>query len=247
MLIEQFREAAAGARNNVALDSVARLAWRALSEGHLSEVDAQAVSEAVEARRAWFRGRSAQSALKPASARRRPVSPDKAKSLARRRQLAASGAVPSHLAAAFTQGEVAALSVVAREVRRRGRCELSIDAIAAMAGVSRTTVQGALRHARRLGLIAVTERRRRGQRSETNMVEILAPEWRAWLRLGSGFGKRNTTENKILGLVPGTRTDAPTSTGSCRFLMRSGPGSDIFQSGPDTQSRNRAGTRSAIP
>jgi DNA-binding MurR/RpiR family transcriptional regulator len=49
------------------------------------------------------------------------------------------------IAASFTPGEQAALAVVAREVQARQVCVLPIDAIAALAGVSRSTVKNALR------------------------------------------------------------------------------------------------------
>lgn len=183
MLAEQFVTAATGARSYRQLDEVARLLWRAYAEGALSDMAAQAAAEAVEARRVVFRGGRPSPAATPISARRRPVSPDKAASIARRRRLAASGAVPSRLAAAFTVSELSALTVVAREVQRRGRCELHIDAIAAKAGTCRTIVQAAIRIAAAAGLVRVTERRRSGQRSLSNVVEIVSPEWRQWLRL----------------------------------------------------------------
>jgi hypothetical protein len=47
----------------------------------------------------------------------------------------------------------------------------------------RTTVQNALRQARRL--ITVEERRPTGRRkSLTNIVRIVSPEWMTWLRRG---------------------------------------------------------------
>jgi hypothetical protein len=55
------------------------------------------------------------------------------------------------------------------------------------AGTCRTTVKNALREARRLNLVTVQERRRRGQKSLTNLVRIISPEWTAWIRIG-GFG-----------------------------------------------------------
>ncbi len=197
MLLEQFTDAAAGARNFAALDEISRLAWRALAENVIDAADQNAVAEAVEGRRRVLKGqddRKALSASKPFSRPRRPVSPDKAASLARRRRWAASGALPPQIAAEFTQAEVAALAVVARECQRRGRCELPIDAIAALAGVSRTTVQNALRHARRTGALAVQERRRRSQKSLTNVVAVAAPEWQVWLRMGGRVQKREHHE-----------------------------------------------------
>jgi hypothetical protein len=183
MLTEQFIAAVATARNSAALDNVARLTWRALAENCLAESEAGAISEAVQARRASLKGYAALSLPKPPSARRRPVSPDRKASIERRRRVAASGAVPSFLAHHFTPGETAALSVVAGEVRRRGRCEFCIDKIAALAGTCRTVIQNALRQARRLSLVNVVERRHAGRKSDTNVVEIISPDWLTWLRL----------------------------------------------------------------
>ena len=67
----------------------------------------------------------------------------------------------------------------------------------------RTTVQNALRQARRLGLITVEERRPPGRRkSLNNIVRIVSEEWLTWLRrgprawatvLGSGSNKKSST------------------------------------------------------
>jgi hypothetical protein len=89
--------------------------------------------------------------------------------------------MPPALAARFTQAEMAALRIIADEVRHHGVCGLHIDAIAARAGTCRTTVKNALREARRLNLVTVQERRRRGQKSLTNLVRIVSPEWMAWM------------------------------------------------------------------
>ena len=185
-LVDQFHEAIAVARSPKALDNLARLTWGALAEAQIDEIAAERISEAIEARRASWKAKQSQAALSastPSTPRRRPVSPDRAKSTARRRRVAASGALTPQLASHFTQAEVAALAIIAGEVKIRGQCELPIDAIAAMAGVGRTSVQNALRQARRLGLVSIEERRRRGQKSDTNVVFIIAPDWRAWLRL----------------------------------------------------------------
>jgi hypothetical protein len=50
-----------------------------------------------------------------------------------------------------------------------------------------------LSHVRRLNLVTVQERRRRGQKSLTNIVRIVSPEWTAWIRIG---GKKLTTPDK---------------------------------------------------
>jgi hypothetical protein len=51
-LADQFLNAARAARAPSRLDELARKLWRAHAEGQLDEADAQAISEAVEARRA---------------------------------------------------------------------------------------------------------------------------------------------------------------------------------------------------
>ena len=186
MLADQFTAAASRARTLAQLEDLSRLLWRAHAEHHVDEVAAEAVSEAVEARRARLKaGRPSPLPRPPTAHRRPPRSPDRRASIERRRRQAASGAMPPSLAANFTTGEAAVLTVIGREVQRSGRCEFYLDKIAALAGVCRSTAQNALHQARRLGLVRVTERRRRGAKSLTNVVEIVSAEWRAWLRIGS--------------------------------------------------------------
>jgi hypothetical protein len=201
MLAEQFTVAADGARTLAQLEEIARLAWRAYGEGHLSDADAQAASEAVEARKARIKGSRPSPLPTPPIARRRPVSPDRQASIERRRRLAASGAVPGRIAAGFTTGETAVLSVIGREVQRAGRCDMPMDKIAALAGVSRSTAQNALREGRRLGLVTVTERRRRGAKSLTNVIEVVSKEWATWLKLGAtGYRVQKFLHHEITSL-----------------------------------------------
>ena len=54
MFAAQFHEAAAAARTTAALDETARLLWRAHAEGQIADADAEAVAEALQARRAAF-------------------------------------------------------------------------------------------------------------------------------------------------------------------------------------------------
>lgn len=114
--------------------------------------------------------------------------PRKPEHVERRRMWAARGKVPPRTAALFTPGEQAALAVVAWEAQRGGDCRKSHAEIARMAGVSATVAKDALREARRLGLISVEERRVSRTRNLPNIVRIISPEWRAWLRLGGGVG-----------------------------------------------------------
>jgi hypothetical protein len=194
MLGEQFHVAAEAARTTHELDDLARRAASANREGQIDDMAAQAVYEAIARRRKAFAAGegfrpSAQTAAygRPWPARRPPPrSPDRRASIERRRRQAASGAMPPALAANFTQGEIAALAVVARQFQRMQVCVLPVDAIAALAGVSRRTVQRALREAERLGFVHIRERRIPGQKSLPNIVRVVSPEWLAWLRLGTG-------------------------------------------------------------
>ena len=200
MFAAQFHEAAAAARTTAALDETARLLWRAHAEGQIADADAEAVAEALQARRAAFARPGSLVAVAhatPASARRRaaePRSPDRQASLERRRRQALSGVVPSRIAAGFTMGEIAVLTVIARQVQRGGTCSLPIDAVAALAGASRSTVKRAVRLAVQLGLLERHERRRRGQKSGTNVLKVISREWVSWLKLSSeGIGGQNRT------------------------------------------------------
>jgi hypothetical protein len=99
------------------------------------------------------------------------------------------------------------MRIVGDECRAHGCCTLHIDAIAARAGVHRTTVQNALREAQGRGevpgspVISVQERRRRGQRSLTNIIRIVSREWWDWLHKGPsrsamGVGSKCTAIKK---------------------------------------------------
>lgn len=92
--------------------------------------------------------------------------------------------MPPELRALFTEAERAVLAIIAGDVKHRGICDRPNDQIAALAGVCRSTVQNALRAAGRLGLIKVTARPRPGQKNLPNLIEIVSPEWRAWIRRG---------------------------------------------------------------
>src|SRR3954463_11262186 len=175
MFVEQLRRAVE-ASPRVELAKVASLLWRAYAAGQVSEDQASELSEMIEARRAL------PAAQKPLQRRlgSRPRSPA---SMERRRRWAASGAVPPALAARFTLAETAVLAVIAAEVLRHSACTLVIGHIAALAGVSETTVRNALRAARGLGLLTIEERRLTAWRNAPNVVRIISREWLGWLRL----------------------------------------------------------------
>lgn len=101
----------------------------------------------------------------------------------------------AHHRCRFTAGELSALSVVAAQVAKHGRCDLALDHIAALAGVGRTTVRNALGEARRLGFLSVEVRRLRAFRNDTNVVRITALAWQSWISMrrstpGQGVGAK---------------------------------------------------------
>lgn len=198
MFIDQVSQAVAVASSIPMLDNTAKLVWRGLAEGLISDVDAEQLSGAVEARRDALRNKPRRNIpQQPQSRPRACRSPDRTRSIRRRRGLAASGAVPGTIAAHFTTGEIAALTVIARQCQRSRSCDWFMDRIAAVAGVSRTTVRNALRQAQALGLISVQERRLTAWRSDSNIIRVVSAEWLAWLGLGGGRKKERTTNNQF--------------------------------------------------
>src|SRR5262249_4322322 len=118
----------------------------------------------------------------------------------------------------YTEGERAVLCVVAGEAQANGYCDLPLDAIAARAGVSRTTTQNALRQAAALKHIKVTRRPRLGAKSLPNVLEVIALEWRIWIRRGPwkqwriGFNLAtllNPTKSKSARTDPSERAERP--------------------------------------
>ena len=183
-----------------ALPAIASAMWKAFAEGNVSEAEAEALSVLIEARQSSETRQPIGQTPNPtgtgsaviggirSSGQRGPRTsvgsrPRTDASMERRRRWAASGRLPPALAARFTLAEHAVLALVAAETARRGDCQLAIEHMAAVVGVSRSTVRNAIREARKLRLLAVEERRITGRRSGTNIVRIVSPEWVAWLRL----------------------------------------------------------------
>ena len=197
MFADEIRRAIEAA-DRITLPQVTALLWRAYGEGTVTEAEAEALSGLIEARtdaRAARRFSPVEPTVCNPSDRPPPqgraVAPRRAvgarprtdTSLERRRRWAASGRLPPGLAARFTLAEQAVLALVAAETTKRKDCRLSIENLAAVAGVCRSTVKNAIREARQLGLLTVEERVITGFRNDTNIVRIVSAEWLAWLRL----------------------------------------------------------------
>jgi hypothetical protein len=174
MFVEQLRQAISAAPRRE-LPKVSALLWKAYAAGSVTEAQASDLSDLIEARKAVPENKPAQRRVGS-----RPRSPA---SMERRRSWASAGRLPPHLASRFTLAEQAVLAVIAVEVAGKGACTLTIGHIAALAGVSESTVRNAMREAHGLGLVRIEERRLTAWRNAPNRVTITSPEWLAWLRL----------------------------------------------------------------
>ncbi len=241
MFAVELHTAVEAARSDARLIELSQTVWRGHAAGVLAEADAQTISEFIHARRIALRkpqtvlgGRSDNSPRRSSifPPKRLQQRPDRARARARQRHHARARWLPDHLADQFTDGELAALAVIAEEHAVRGACDLPMAKIAALAGVSEGTVRNGLRAAQVLALIAVEHRPRRGQPHLTNVVRIVSPAWRAWIarrpaswhrpRGGGckGFEPMQKTKNNPLYLPDGG--DQPNRRKGCRKKGSSG-------------------------
>jgi hypothetical protein len=164
----------------VKLPEVRSALYKAFSAGQISEAEAEELDTLINAKAAI------PAPEKPVQRRVGSRPPFSSASMERRRSWAAAGRLPPALAARFTLAEQAVLAVVAVEVSKRGRCGLTVAHLAALAGVSESTVRNALREAEALGLVGIDRRRRSPWINYPNSIQILSKEWAAWLRLRTG-------------------------------------------------------------
>lgn len=244
-----FASAAAGAlyhaigaaEGSDALDQLARAIWRGYGEGAINDGDGAFLQSLIDRRRPLAVGRRGVGsraigmiASRFTPRRRRTLTDEqKQAARARRRMLGGSAIMPPQLRCLFTEGERAVLAIVAGEIKHSGNCDLAIDAIGALAGVCRTCVQGALHEAKRLGLIKVTERRRPGAKSLTNIIVVVSLEWTAWLRRGptahrpGSIGSiKNSAEKNLRGddvFVSATKSIFKKNNGEKERSRGSGP------------------------
>lgn len=162
-----------------ALPQVATVMWQAVLNGQINEAEAESLSALIEGKRAL-------PAVPKAGPRRVGSRPHSPASVERRRSWASSGRLPPGIAARVTPGEAAVLVVVAVEVKRAGDFRWPYGKLAAVAGVSVSTAKRALRVARDIGWISITERRLSAWRSDTNIITIVCPTWMSWLARGGG-------------------------------------------------------------
>jgi hypothetical protein len=166
------------------LNDLAHKLWKAHAAGHLDDAEAQGFAERIEAKRPKRVATSGPptSFRQIREPRKRQRSPDKAKSIARRRRLAKYAPLRPDTVEHFTTCELAVLYIVIDAIMRHGRCSLYIALIAARAGTCETKVRDALHKARNHALLYTNERRRRGQKSLANITWIANRRWGEWLR-----------------------------------------------------------------
>ena len=255
MVFEEIRRAAEAAPL-ARLCEVSAALWKAFGAGGISEAQAEEISGLIEARQSLAKapnlGRSepAEKRCKfaPFFQRKRQRPPVRSEAIERRRRLAASGPMPPALAARFTVGELAVMRIVGDEqCSGRGHCSLCIDAIAARAGVSRTTAQNAIRQAVRLGMLERQERRRPGMVSLTNVLRVVDREWLAWLSRGpkgGGLKKPSTTDTR--GFKRPRAESAQPRAREGRDSRKPLYGTGIGPFGKCSEAQNRAGQARAV-
>jgi hypothetical protein len=240
------------------LEAIYRQVSRLYSDGELTDAQYELLDIAYRARTAQKPSGGARGlravTLRPTGyrSREKPRSPDREKSRQRRRVLGGSSALPPSIRKDFTEGQRSILFVIGEEVRRKGSCDWPIDRVAAQSGMCRTSVQDLLHKAKRAGLLAVLERPRKGQKSQTNIVRIASREWLNWLSMNSdrqrniGSNRANlsgTTKNKIKkerGLCEKTRSDC-SGGGGVSCPVTNNPMNPEKQRSPDSSQRNVAG------
>lgn len=197
MFAETIRRAVMAAARTE-LPTLAGQVWRSFAAGLVTETEASELAELVDARKVIPVERPA-----PRRVGSRPTTPA---SLQRRRRWVASGMMPPGIACQFTPAETAVLAMIAAEIVKRGQCRLPVGAIAALAGVSRSSVRNALRAAKEAGLLDVKERRLSRWRNLSNIVTIVSREWSTWLTIGAKGGGckfvERTHNQNIKRLVP---------------------------------------------
>lgn len=102
---------------------------------------------------------------------------------ARKRRFAAMSILPPHVSESFTEGERAALFIIAEDCRDKGYCDASAKEIGDRAGVGITTVRNAYRRAKIRGLIDIEEREAEGRRGKhrPNVYRIKCLHWKKWI------------------------------------------------------------------
>ena len=174
--------------------------------------------------------------------KRRPTAEEREKEIRRRRTWAGGGAMPPDVRSGYSEAERAALAVIAEQCKRRGFCDLSLDEIARLAGVGRTSIQNAIRKARskERSHISVRERPQQGGKSLTNIIKIICKSWLGWIARAIGFKRLSTSETAVKNPVLETVETAKRASEREIADRRERQSHRLFSgSGPDTAPSRR--------
>jgi hypothetical protein len=215
MLANQFLEATVSSRTSTALDEIARKLWRAHAEAQLDDAAAEAVSAAVEARRAVLEGRDAQNCQKAASgAPRASRRREKMFGLGRPRALDRNAKVRiMHWARCLSRrtekgrayGVVTAKAVAVLEAllwvfhnNRSGLCFPSYETIASAAHCARSTSPRRFTRWR-------TQGSSHGSSGSSASANPVLTCWATTAGAGGYFGRRTATPSPTLRRPPGSQ------------------------------------------
>jgi hypothetical protein len=128
--------------------------------------------------------------------------PNREKSIERRKRLAATQPLPPALAAKakLTFSELAYARLLADDNLIAGDSRDCHDKMAARAGTCSRTIQRAQKRFKKFGWIEVDLRPNKGQKHDSNIVRIISPEWLTWIMMGPSpiaRQKRRATENQL--------------------------------------------------
>jgi hypothetical protein len=225
MLAEHFHSAAARARTNAALDETARLLWRAHAEAQIPDVEAEAISEVIEARRAALTGKRLTEP--PRSTRgllgssRRSERREKMFGLGRPRALDRNAKVRiMHWARCLSRrmekgrayGVVTAKALAVLEAllwgfhnAKSGLCFPSYERIAEAAGCARSTVAEALKALEDAGVLSWVQRIKRVRECCADLLGDNGWRWRV-LRTSNAYNFRDP------GSPDSSKSEKPTGT-----------------------------------
>lgn len=175
------------------LDNLARVMWRAYSESLISIQEAEWIENRISALRLVKKafGQGMLPLRLPAPLRRLP---DPSERIARRRRIAASGAIPAVLACHYTACQLAVVSAIVGLLRENRVLEKTLQEIADIVGVCRKTVQRTLVIARSLSHLDVQQRRVSKNRNLPHRISIGGdPLLRKWIAFRGGRGTAGTT------------------------------------------------------
>jgi CRP-like cAMP-binding protein len=227
MLVDQFLEAADGARMGAALDELARKLWRAHAERQIADDDADVISLAIEARRAALAGNT-QIAPKAASGRSRASRRrEKVFGLGRPRALDRNAKVRiMHWARCLSRrtepgkhyGVVTAKALAVLEAllwafhnARSGVCFPSYEKIAEAAGCARSTVAEAIKALEDAGVLSWVQRVKRVRERCSDLLGDNRWRWRV-LRTSNAYNFRDPR------LPNSSKSEKPTETPIQEFL-----------------------------